>query len=131
MRTYSLAAMLVLVLLPLAHAQAPQQIPSIDGGAGRCSVLLTVIADGKPVFTADVKVHIEYGFMGVRRLDLEAYTNQAGQVRFTGLPIKVHRPPLEFRGSKDQLSGVATYDPANECDAKHDVPLQKQAPASQ
>jgi hypothetical protein len=112
--------------------QAPTTpIPSIDGGAGSCNVLLTVTAGGKPVFTADVKLHIVDGFMGVRRLDLEAYTNEAGQVRFTGLPAKVHRPPLEFRGSKDQLSGVATYDPAAECVAKHDLPLEKQAPVPQ
>jgi hypothetical protein len=87
---------------------------------------LTVTADGKPVNAADVKVHIEYGFGGFHRLDLEAYTNEAGLLKFTGLPAKVRRP-LEFRASKDQLSGIATYDPAAECEAKHDLPLEKQA----
>jgi hypothetical protein len=98
----------------------------MDGGAGKCSVLLTVTANGKPVTGADVKVHIEYGFGGFHRLDLEAYTNEAGLLKFTGLPPKVRRPPLEFRGSKDQLTGIATYDPAVECEGKHDLPLDKQ-----
>jgi len=102
----------------------------MDGAAGRCSLQLTVVgADGKPVLAADVKVHIEYGFMGVRRLDLEAYTNADGKLKFTGLPAKVHRPPLEFRASKDQLAGIATYDPATECESKHDLVLEKQSSA--
>jgi hypothetical protein len=122
--------MLLLLTSPTSLAQVASpsapQIPVMDGGAGRCSVLLTVTADGKPVNAADVKVHIEYGFGGFHRLDLEAYTNEAGLLKFTGLPAKVRRP-LEFRASKDQLSGIATYDPAAECEAKHDLPLEKQA----
>ena len=110
-------------------SQGAPQIPVMDGAAGRCTLLLTVTADGKPVHAADVKVHIEYGFGGFHRLDLEAYTNEAGMLKFTGLPAKVRRPPLEFRGSKDQLSGIATYDPATECEGKHDLPLEKQTPA--
>lgn len=103
-------------------------VPVMDGAAGRCSLLLTVTADGKPVNAADVKVHIEYGFGGFHRLDLEAYTNADGQLKFTGLPAKVHNPPLEFRGSKDQLGGIATFDPAAACEGKHDLPLEKQTP---
>lgn len=111
----------------LAQSASPSsaQIPVMDGAAGRCSVLLTVLSEGKPVNAADVKVHIEYGFGGFHRLDLEAYTNEAGMLKFTGLPPKVRRPPLEFRATKDQLSGIATWDPANECEGKHDLPLNK------
>jgi hypothetical protein len=53
---------------------------------GLCSVDLTVTNDGKPVAAADVKVHISYGFAGIRRLELEAYTGNEGKVKFTGLP---------------------------------------------
>ena len=70
---------------------------------------------------ASVKVHIAYGFAGVRRLDLEAYTNNEGKVTFTGLPARVRRPPLEFRSSKDQFAGTAVYDPEAECHAKHEI----------
>lgn len=111
-----------------SSGQVVPQIPAMDGAAGRCSILLTVTANGKPVNAADVKVHIEYGFGGFHRLDLEAYTNEAGQLKFTGLPAKVRRP-LEFHGSKDQLAGIATFDPAVECEAKHDLPLEKTAPS--
>jgi hypothetical protein len=107
-------------------AQSAQAIPVMDGGAGPCSCELTVMnPDGKPAAAANVKVHIAYGFGGFHRLDLEAGTNVDGKVRFTGLPDRVRRPPLEFTASKDQLSGVATYDPQSECQAKHDITLQK------
>jgi hypothetical protein len=105
---------------------APGKVPVMDGAAGPCSLELTVLgAEGKPAYAATVKVHIAYGFGGFRRLDLEAGTNSDGKVRFTGLPARVHRPPLEFQASKDRLNGVATYDPLAECQAKHSITLQK------
>jgi hypothetical protein len=85
-----------------------------------------VISDTKPVPAANVKVRIAYGFAGVRKLDLEAYTNNEGKLRFTGLPSKVKRPPLEFRGTKDKLAGIAVYDPESECDAKYELTLVRQ-----
>lgn len=106
-----------------------QEVPAIDGGIGPCSVELTVTnGQGKGVYAADVKVHIAYGFAGIRKMDLEAGTNSDGKVRFTGLPAKVHNPPLEFHASKDQLIGLASYDPALECQAKHDIILEKVKP---
>lgn len=107
-------------------AQAAEKVPIMDGGAGSCSLELTVSGpDSKPVYAAIIKVHIAYGFGGIRKLDLEAGTNSEGKVKFTGLPARVHRPPLEFRASKDDLEGVAAYDPSAECEAKHDIPLRK------
>lgn len=97
----------------------------MDGGAGPCSLDLTVTtADGKPVYAVTVKVHIRYGFLGLRRLDLEAGTNSDGKVRFIGLPSRVRRPPLLFQASSDQLVGTAAYDPDQECKAKHDLVLK-------
>src|SRR5215469_12471277 len=106
-----------------------QEIPTIDGNAGPCSVEFTV-TDGqaKGVYAATVKVHMAYGFGGVRKLDLEAGTNSDGKVRFKGLPAKVHNPPLEFRATKDDLTGLATVNPATECQAKHDIILEKVKP---
>jgi hypothetical protein len=106
--------------------------PVIDGGAGPCSLELTVLAaDDKPVYKATVKVHITYGFGGFHHLDLQAGTNSDGKVKFTGVPVKVHNPPLEFDATKDQLEGTVTYDPSTECQAKHDVKLQKPKPPEQ
>ena len=98
----------------------------MDGDAGPCSLELTVNGiDAKPAYAVTIKVHIAYGFAGIRRLDLEAGTNSDGKVKFTGLPARVHRPPLEFNASKDDLSGTTTYDPSAECQAKHDIALTK------
>ena len=99
---------------------------SIDGGAGPCAVTLTVTSDSKPVVAADVKVHVEYGFAGIRRLDLEAYTGNDGKVQFTGLPTRVHRAPLLFKATKDNLAGVAAYNPETECKASHEIVLTRQ-----
>jgi hypothetical protein len=114
-------------LLSVAQGQSHnERVPVMDGGAGPCSLELTVTgADGKPVYAATVKVHIAYGFGGMRRLDLEAGTNSDGKVKFAGLPARVHRPPIEFHASKDEFDGVAAYDPSTECQAKHDITLEK------
>jgi hypothetical protein len=107
-------------------AATTETTPVIDGGAGPCSLELTVTADTKPVPAANVKVHIVYGFAGVRKLDLDAYTSNGGKLKFTGLPARVKRPPLEFRATKDKLAGIAVYDPESECDAKHELTLVRQ-----
>ena len=104
----------------------------MDGGAGPCSLDLTVLgADDKPVYNATVKVHITYGFGGFHHLDLQAGTNSDGKVKFTGLPSRVHRPPLEFDAAKDQLEGSVNFDPAAECHAKHELKLEKPKPSEQ
>src|SRR5215475_4363171 len=102
------------------------KVPVMDGGAGPCSCQFTVLTpDGKPAGAAVVKVHIAYGFGGFRRLDLEAGTNYDGKVNFAGLPSRVKNPPLEFHATKEQWVGVAMFDPAVECQARHDITLQK------
>jgi len=122
-----LCSILVAAALLSAQGQSPnEKVPVMDGGAGPCSLELTVAGvDGKPVYGATIKVHIAYGLGGIRRLDLEAGTNSEGKVKFTGLPARVHRPPLEFRASKDEFEGVAAYDPSVKCQAKHDITLEK------
>jgi hypothetical protein len=111
---------------------ADAQIPVIDGAVGPCSLELTILgADAKPVYDATVKVHITYGFGGFHRLDLQAGTNSDGKVKFTGIPAKVHNPPLEFEATKDQLQGSLNYDPLSECHASHDLNLEKSKPQDQ
>jgi hypothetical protein len=104
----------------------PEKVPEMNGDAGPCSLDLTVLnPEAKPAYAATIKVHIAYGFAGARRLDLEAGTNSDGRVKFTGLPARVRRPPLEFRASKDDLVGMATYDPATQCQAQREIRLAK------
>jgi hypothetical protein len=143
-RTHRVLCYLFLLAAPagfmgVTQAQANQQIaasqvspaavkemPVMDGGAGPCSLeLKATTPDGKPVYDATIKVHIAYGFLGFRRVDLQAGTNIDGRVKFIGLPSRVRRPPLEFLASKDQLVGAVTYDPEEECQAKHDLVLDK------
>jgi hypothetical protein len=122
--------------IPLAFAgsaaEDSHQIPVMDGGAGPCSLELTVSGpDEKPVYDAKVKVHINYGFGGFHKLDLEAGTNSDGKVKFTGLPDRVHRPPLEFDASKGNLQGEVTFDPQAECQGKHDIAMTKSTAQTQ
>jgi hypothetical protein len=119
----------ILIATPLLLSQAPapnEKVPVIDGGVGRCSLELTVLGvDRKPVYAATVTAHVKYGFGGLRRLDLEAGTNSDGKVRFAGLPDRVQRPPLEFHASRDELVGIAAFDPSAECQAKREVVLER------
>lgn len=110
----------------VAGTPAPQPVPVIDGAAGPCSLELTIKDnDGKPAAAAAVKVHIAYRFGGFHKLDLEAGTNVDGKVKFTGLPSRVRRPPLEFHASKAELAGTIQFDPATTCHDKQEVRLSK------
>jgi hypothetical protein len=58
----ALCSIVVAALPLLSEAQSQshnEEVPVIQGGAGPCSLDLTVVgADGKPVYAATVKVHI-------------------------------------------------------------------------
>jgi hypothetical protein len=115
---FVLVVVLTVGLTP-AHAQQtpdPHQIPVMDGEAGPCSVAFTVTdVKGVPVYDARIRVHIAYGFAGVRKLDLEAATNVDGKTQFKGLPEKVKGGTLLFRASQGNRDGSAVYDPAKNC----------------
>jgi hypothetical protein len=109
-----------------AQPQQPDDIPATDAQSGPCSIELSVTGlDGKPVYAARIDYHTAYGFMGTHKLDMGVYTNAQGKAKFTGIPAKVKRPPIEFRATKDDLVGIATADPASECQAKHDIVMDK------
>ncbi len=134
----SAIVVLAATLLFAAQAQQPAQpqqaddIPATDAQSGPCSIELTVTdADAKPVYAARIDYHAAYGFMGTHKLDMAVYTNAQGKARFTGIPAKVKNPPIEFHAKKDDLIGVATMDPATECQAKHDIVLAKAKPPTQ
>jgi hypothetical protein len=100
-------------------------VPVMDGGAGPCTADITVTdAAGAPVYAAKVNVHIAYGFMNVRKLDLEAGTDADGKLRFTGLPERI-KHGIYFRASEGDRSGEAFDDPANTCQAHFTITLQK------
>lgn len=108
------------------QSQKPDDIPVTDGTSGPCSIEFSVTdSGGKPVYAARIDVHLAYGAFGAHKLDMGVYTNAQGKARFTGIPAKVKRPPVEFNAKKDDLVGVATMDPATECQAKHDIVMDK------
>ncbi|HZS27698.1 MAG TPA: hypothetical protein VFB76_10745 [Candidatus Angelobacter sp.] len=114
---------------PAQPAQSSQDVPVTDAQSGSCSIELTVSGtDTKPVYAARIDYHTAYGFMGTHKLDMTVYTNAQGMARFTGIPAKVRKPPIEFHASKGDLVGVATMDPATECQARHDIMMDKPKP---
>lgn len=121
---------LVLGALALAQPNPPQQpdpkaVPVLDGGIGPCSADFSVNdAAGAPVYGAKVKVHIAYGFMSARKLDLELGTNIDGKARFTGLPDRL-KHGLYFHAFEGDRSGEAFDDPTNTCKAQFTITLQK------
>jgi hypothetical protein len=95
-----------------AQPQQPDDVPVTDGTSGPCSIEFSVTdSDGKPVYAARIDVHLAYGAFGAHKLDMGVYTNAQGKAKFTGIPAKVKKPPVEFNAKKDDLVGMATMDP--------------------
>jgi hypothetical protein len=118
--------------LPALTAQTnpspdPKSIPVIDGGLGPCSAdFIITDAAGSPIYAATIKVHIAYGFMSVKKLDLQVGANAAGKARFTGLPDQTKRG-LFFQASEGDREGSAFDDPAKTCNANFTVALRKKS----
>jgi len=127
----SLAALFVLAGTPVLSQNSatqpdPKAVPTIDGGIGPCSADFTINdASGAPVYAAKVKVHIAYGFINVRKLDLELGTNSDGKARFTGLPDRI-KHGIYFKASEGSRTGEAFDDPANNCKAQFTITLREQ-----
>lgn len=120
--------LLALVLTTPTLAQQtpdPKSIPVIDGGLGPCTADFTITdPDNKPVYLAKIKVHIAYGFLSARKLDLEISTNVDGKARFTGLPDRTKRG-LFFEASEVDRTGNAFDDPSKTCQAQFPITLRK------
>jgi hypothetical protein len=118
---------LALTIPVIAQTQAPDphSIPAVDGAVGPCSADFTVTdPDNKPVYAANIKVHIAYGFMYARKLDLEVGTNTDGKARFTGLPERVKRG-LYFEASESDRTAETFVDPSTTCKSQFTVILRK------
>jgi hypothetical protein len=108
-----------------AENAASHTVPVIDGAIGTCSANFTVTDDNAaPVYNAKIHVHIAYGFMYMRKMDLEVGTNIDGKARFTGLPART-KEGLAFQASKADRAGTAFVDPSTSCKADLTVVLQR------
>jgi len=129
----STALLLTAISLPALQAQSaqppdPKTVPVIDGGIGPCSAEFTVTDTAQaPVYAATISVHIAYGFMYLRKLDLQVGTNASGQARFTGLPDRT-KQGLFFHASEGSRQGSAFVDPAKTCKAQLTIQLEKKTP---
>lgn len=104
-------------------AQESQQIPAINGDIGACTAEFTV-HDGqkKPIYNAQITVQLRYGFLNLRKTDLQVGTNSSGKARFTGLP-NFPKKPLAFHIKSGTVSKTVTDDPSTNCNAVFDVTL--------
>ena len=131
MKIVPLVFLVLAIACAATQAQSPEKPAIVDGGLGPCALEVTVVADAKPVYGASVKMHIAYGFGGFHKLDLEVGTNADGKAKFTGLPTRVRRPPLEVNATKDDLAGTVTFDPATQCQAKQQITVVKASQPAQ
>ncbi len=121
----ALFATILLVVFAAGPTWAQQGVPTVDGESGGCSVDLTAVnASGRPVAGAQIEVEVYYGFLGVRRLDLQVGTDSHGRARFAGLPDNADGV-LYFQGTKDRLFGVAVHYLAAACHGRHYIYLGK------
>lgn len=104
-----------------AQTQKPQAVSKIDGGVGACRADFTV-RDGasKPIYNAQISVELRYGFMNMRKTDLQIGTDSDGKANFTGLP-NFPKKPLEFTIKTGTVSKTVVDDPSEKCNATFDV----------
>lgn len=117
-----LMAMIAVCVVPARAADGPD-IPTVDAGIGACHADFNVKdGAGKPLYNAKISITIKYGFMNMRKVQLESPTNTNGQARFTGLP-NFSKKPLQFVISSGTVSATETDDPVSNCNAVFNVTL--------
>jgi hypothetical protein len=115
-----------LLLACAAQAQDAAKVAptAISAEQGSCSALLTVTdAANKPLYNAKISTRIRSGLLGARKLDLEAYTSAAGQVKVTGLPAYPKKTIYFYVSSGDKLE-IVEFKPDVACHATYDVKLK-------
>jgi hypothetical protein len=122
------AVLLLLATLSIAlpaYSDDSKTIATVDAGLGSCTADFTINDDsGKPVYGANIRVHITYGFGGFHKFDLQVGTNADGQARFIGLPER-SKLGLFFRATEGDRQGEAFDNPANTCKAQFTVVIRK------
>jgi len=102
-------------------AVAPSEI---SADLGTCSALIAVTgADSKPIYSAKVNTRIRYGPLGVKKLDLEAFTGADGQLKITNLPEDLKKPMYIYI-QKDNKRESVEFRPDMRCRAVFNVQLK-------
>ncbi len=107
-----------------SQSPSPPEVPVLKANlGGDCSADFVVRgADGQPVYNATLHVRVRYGFMSVKRSDLEIGTNADGKARIEGLPSKAK--PLAYDVRKGDAKAAVMQDVENACHATFDVSLK-------
>ena len=103
----------------------PKSIAEVDAGLGPCTADFTITDDAdQPVYAANIRVHIAYGFMNLHKFDLQVGTNADGKARFVGLPQN-SKQGFFFRASEADREGSAFDDPSKTCKTQFTIVLRK------
>ena len=119
-------------VMPLAAQSSdsrpdPKIIAEVDAGLGPCTADFTITDEaGAPVYAANIRVHIAYGFASLHKFDLQVGTNADGKARFIGLPENP-KQGLFFRASEGEREGSAFDNPAKTCKAQFTIVLRKKS----
>ena len=117
------AATVVAALVAQQPATSTPELPILDARLGSCAADFTITDDdGKPVYNATIRVRIRYGFMNVKRMDLEVGTNSDGKARVAGLPAK--GKPLVYEITKADRKVSVQQDLTTACHGTYDVSLK-------
>ena len=134
MRSIGLSVLVVSALLSFGCSARAQntaqtvQTAEISADLGSCSAVITVTgSDFKPVYAAKVATRVHYGMMGVKKLDLEAFTGPDGKVTIAKLPPELKRP-MYIHISKDNKEEMVEFKPSLRCYAVFDVQLTHDKP---
>jgi hypothetical protein len=131
MRSLSLTALLLLNLVVFcprsgnAQGAAVAVTPTeISADLGTCSALITVTGiDLKPTYGAKITTRVRYGLLGVKKLDLEAYTGVDGQLKITNLPEALKKPMYIYINKEDKQE-IVEFKPDVHCHATFNVQLR-------
>ena len=124
---FAIAAFTVALPAVAALPVDSKTVAVVDAGLGSCTADFTVTDDASvPVYAANIRVHIAYGFMNLHKFDLQVGTNADGKARFEGLP-EGPKQGFFFRASEGGREGSAFDDPAKTCKAQFTVVLRKKS----
>lgn len=118
-----------LIVAAIVATQQPSESPKpeqvvLKAGLGPCSAeFLVKDASGNPAYGAVIHTRLRYGFMNVKRMDLEVSTDSDGKARVEGLPTRA-KPvvyDIDLKGRK----GKAEQNLTSSCQAIFAVDLKE------
>ena len=122
---FTVAIALAAVTLAQQPAAEPPklELAIISARLGACSADFTVKdSSGEPVYAAIIHVRIRYGFLSIKRMDLEIGTDSDGKARVEGLPNRAK--PLTYDISKAGEKAAVEQDLSSNCNATYDVSFE-------